>query len=325
MYKVVVLDHSFSNIDIERQILEPIGAKIYEYQCNDPNEAVELVKDADVVLVTNYKTLTRETINKLQKCKLIVKHGIGPDIIDVEAASEKGIMVANLPDYCLNEVSEHAISLTYAIGRKLYEADRRTREILDHKLFELRPIKAYYNSTFGIIGFGRIGRITARNLSSTAGEIIFYDPFFNNNYSVNNKVCTKVSLDNLYKRSDYIIIHAPYTKSNYHIINKNAFNKMEKKPYIINVGRGELINNKDLVEAINNEIVSGAALDVVEGMPPIAPDDPLLKCKNIYFTPHCAWYSEESYKRIQTHAANEVKRVLLGGKPKSWFNKKDFE
>lgn len=325
MFKVVILDHSFGNIQIERDILEPMGAKVYEYQCNDPVEAAELAKDADAVLVTNFKTLTRETIYKLEKCKIIVKHGIGPDIVDVDAATERGIMVANVPDYCLNEVSNHAVALTLTCARKIFEADKQVRTILDHKVFELRPILPLYESTMGIIGFGRIGRITAKSLSVFGCNIIFYDPFFNDDgYDVDGVKARKVSLDEIYRESDYILIHAPLTKDNYHMINKDSFNKMSKKPYIINVGRGELIDNNALVEALNKNFIKGAALDVVEGMPPISKNDPLLNNEKVILTPHCAWYSEGSYRKLQTKGAMEVKRVLSGEKPVSWYNKKDM-
>lgn len=324
MFKVVVLDHSFGNINIARKILEPLGAKVCEYQCNDPVEAAKLAKDADAVMVTNFKTLTKETIYKLEKCKIIVKHGIGPDIIDVDAATERGIMVANVPDYCLNEVSNHAVALTLACARKLFEADKQVRETLDHKLYKLRPIKPLYEVTYGIIGFGRIGRITAKSLSVFGGQVIFYDPYFEGDFNENGVSAKNKLLDEIYDESDFIIIHAPYTKENYHMIDDKAFKKMKKNPYIINVGRGELIDNSALAEALESSLISGAALDVVEGMPPIVSDDPLIQNKNVFFTPHCAWYSEGSFKKLQAKAATEVKRVLTGEKPVSWINKNEM-
>jgi len=325
MYKVVVLDHTFGNINITKSILEPIDAEVLEYQCMNPSEAVPLVEDADAVLVTNAKTMNRDTISKLKKCKIIAKHGIGPDIIDVDAATEHGIIVANVPDYCLNEVSHQAMALTFACARKLFQSDRQVRQELIHDAPALRPIKPLQKSVFGIIGFGRIGRITAKSLSSISESIIFYDPYFEGDFEVNGVTVIKRALDELYKNSDFIIIHAPYTKENYHLLNSEAFSIMEQQPYIINVGRGELIDNESLIKALESGIISGAGLDVIEGMPPIDKDDPLLKFSNVIFTPHSAWYSEGSFNELQSKAAMEVKRVLTGGKPLSWVNEAEMK
>ena len=322
VFKVIVLDHTFGNIDIARKILEPIGAEVFEYQCMDPEEAVPLVEDADAVMVTNGKTMTRETISKLRKCRVIAKHGIGPDIIDVEAATEQGIIVTNVPDYCLNEVSDHALALTLACGRKLFQSDNQVRNLLVHNAPELRPIKPLYDSVFGIIGFGRIGRITARSLTAFSNSIIFYDPFFKGNYEVNGITAVNSSLDEVLSGSDFIIIHAPSTKENYHMLDGSAFGKMKKQPFIINVGRGELIDNTALTDALQRGLISGAGLDIVEGMPPIRKDDPLLSYSNVIFTPHSAWYSEGSFAQLQEKAALEVRRVLTGEEPSAWYNKK---
>jgi D-3-phosphoglycerate dehydrogenase / 2-oxoglutarate reductase len=340
VYKVVVLDHTFGTVAVARSILEPVGAEVLEYQCMDPDEAVPLVEDADAVLVTNGKTMTRNTIGKLRKCKIIVKHGIGPDIIDVDAASEQGIMVANVPDYCLSEVSHHALALLFACSRKLFQSDHQVRTELLHNAPALRPIKPLQHSVFGIIGFGRIGRLTARTLATIAaepGSIIFYDPFVLDDVQLYDRAADRTdaladaaaagvtaqkrSLQQLYAESDFIIIHAPYTKDNYHMIDRSAFREMKKQPYIINVGRGELIDNEALVEALASGMISGAGLDIVDGMPPIRADDPLLQLPNVVFTPHCAWYSEGSFSELQAKAAMEVKRVLTGEKPVSWINR----
>ena len=133
-----------------------------------------------------------------------------------------------------------------------------------------------------------------------------------------------VSLDTLVRDSDFIIIHAPYTGDNYHMFDRERFAAMAQRPYLINVGRGELVDNEALLWAIEEGYLAGAALDVVEGMPPIGPGDPLAACDKVVLTPHCAWYSERSYRRIQQDAAAEVKRVMEGGVPRAWYNKKDM-
>ncbi len=324
-FKVVVLDHSFTDLSIERAILEPLGAEISEYQCSDPDEAIPLVEDADAVLVTNYATMTENTIRHLKHCKVIVKHGIGPDIIDVDAAARYGIPVANLPDYCASEVSEHAISLLYASIRKLKEADTGIRSSLTHEVFRLRPVKALYASTLGIVGFGRIGKKSAEMLANAVGEILFFDPYVQEDQIIAGRNCKRVSFYEICELSDSIIIHAPYSGDNYHMFDRNAFACMKKTPVIVNVGRGELVDNTALVEAVRNGTVSYAALDVVEGMPPISAGDPLLNSEHLLLTPHCAWYSEESYRRIQEDAANEVKRVMRGEPLRSWYNRSLME
>lgn len=324
MFKVVVLDHTFGNVDIARKILQPIGAEVFEYQCMDPEEALPLVEDADAVMVTNGKTMTRDTISKLRKCRVIAKHGIGPDIIDVEAATEHGIMVTNVPDYCLNEVSHHALALVFACARKLALCDDQVRNRLVHDPPALRPIKPLHRSVFGIVGLGRIGRITAGTLATISGSVVFFDPFFDGDYEVNGVVVRNAGFEELIEQSDFIIIHAPATKDNYHMFNAKAFAKMKKHPFIINVGRGELVDNAALLEALDSGCISGAGLDVVEGMPPMRKDDPLLTYPNVIFTPHSAWYSEGSFEDLQEKAAMEVRRVLTGEQPVAWYNRREM-
>ncbi|NLG37523.1 MAG: C-terminal binding protein [Clostridiales bacterium] len=321
MFTVVVLDHSFSNLDIEREILEPLGARVLEYQCFDPEEAAVLAADADAVLVTNGATLTGDTIARLKRCRLIVKHGIGVDIVDVAAASRQGIMVANIPDYCLEEVAEHALALTLACARRIFEADRSIRRTLTHDVVSLRPIRPIGESVFGIVGMGRIGRLTAGKLAALGGEVVFHDPFVTDDLTCGAHRFRALTLAELCASSDFIIVHAPYTGKNYHMLGAEAFARMRRNPWIVNVGRGELIDNDALLAAIREGRVSGAALDVVEGMPPLRADDPLLICNRILLTPHSAWYSERSLAMLQREAANEVRRVMQGGTPRSWYNR----
>lgn len=321
MFTVVVLDHSFSNLNIEREILEPLGARVLEYQCFDPEEAAVLAADADAVLVTNGATLTGDTIARLKRCRLIVKHGIGVDIIDVAEASRRGIMVANVPDYCLEEVAEHALALTLACARRVFEADRNIRRTLTHDVVSLRPIRPIGESVFGIVGMGRIGRLTAGKLAALGGEVFFYDPFVTGDVTCGEHRFRAMTLMELCASSDFIIVHAPYTGKNYHMLGAEAFARMRRNPWIVNVGRGELIDNDALLAAIREGRVSGAALDVVEGMPPLRADDPLLICDRILLTPHSAWYSERSLAMLQREAAHEVRRVMQGGTPRSWYNR----
>lgn len=324
MFKVVILDHTFGNIDIAKRILEPAGAEVFEYQCMDPEEALPLVQAADAVMVTNGKTMTRDVISRLEKCRVIAKHGIGTDIIDVEAATEHGIIVTNVPDFCLYEVSHHAFALVFACARKLFASDDQVRRQHVHNVPALRPIRPLNASVFGIIGFGRIGRITARTLSTISDQLIFFDPFVDGDFSEEGVTARNVSLDDVLRESDFIIIHAPYTRDNYHMLDRDAFSKMEKQPFVINVGRGELIDNDALTEALDSGLISGAGLDVVDGMPPIAADHPLLSFPNVIFTPHAAWYSESSFADLQEKAALEVRRVLTGEEPVAWYNRKEM-
>jgi len=321
MYKVVVTDHIFRDLQQEESILRHIDAEVFGYQCKNRDEAIRVTRDADAIITNNFKSFDRAIIDSLDRCKVIVRYGIGVDTIDIGAATRKGIMVVNVPEYCIDEVSDHAVAFTLALSRNIFFSNQAIKDAFDYRVDFSKPVKSLRASTVGIIGLGKIGKRTAKKLSGFTHEIIFYDPFVLNDYSEDNLLIRKSSLDDLLATSDYIILNAPLTRDNYHVIDASAFSKMNQRPYIINVSRGELVDSDALATNIEKGSIKGAALDVVEGWPPINQDSPLLKCDKILLTPHSAWYSEEALLKLQKTVAEEVLRVLTGQLPHSLVNK----
>ena len=320
MYKVVVTDHVFDNLDIQRGVLKDI-AEVHEFQCETEDEVIAAAHDADAIMTTNYQYYTARVLESLKKCRVIVRTGIGVDSVDVPTATRLGIMVVNIPGYCLDEVSDHAVTLMLTLHRKIIFGDREVRESLRYRPKEMRPIKGLKDAHVGIIGFGRIARLSAKKLAAFGCDIQFYDPYVNADVKLDEVLAHKVSFETLMRTSDDILVHAPFTNENYHLLDDSAFEMAQNKPYIVNVGRGELIDNAALIRAIRSGKVSGAALDVSENADPFDPQDEILHAEGVLLTPHSAWYSERSLTLLQMTAAEETRRVLCGQIPLSLVNK----
>ena len=320
MYKVVVTDHVFDNLDIQCGVLKDI-AEVHEFQCETEDEVIAAAHDADAIMTTNYQYYTARVLESLKKCRVIVRTGIGVDSVDVPAATRLGIMVVNIPGYCLDEVSDHAVALMLALHRKIIAGDREVRASLRYRPKEMRPIKGLKDTLVGIIGFGRIARLSAKKLAPFGCTIQFYDPYVNTDVNLDGVTAQKVSFETLMRTSDDILVHAPFTNENYHLLSDSAFEMAQSQPYIVNVGRGELVDNAALIRAIRNGRVSGAGLDVSENADPFDPQDEILRTEGVLLTPHSAWYSERSFTLLQMTAAEETRRVLLGQMPLSLVNK----
>ncbi len=318
-FKVVVTDYVFDNLDTERAIIEPCGATLLTLQCENVDELIPITVDADAILNTYLGPLDERFFSTLERCKLIVRYGIGIDTIDIKAATRHGIMVANVPDYCINEVSDHALACMLALARKLKLSDQRIHEG-EWDLSYLKPVHRTGNLSVGIVGMGRIGRLSARKVAAFGAKVVFADPFINGDIIEDGLHAKKVTLEELAASSDVILIHAAATPETYHLFDAKLFDLMQKKPIIVNCARGSLIDTEALVSALLQGKISGAALDVIEGVPPISPEHPLCKFENVILTPHSAWYSEDALKSLQRLAAEEVARVLKGGLPRSLIN-----
>jgi len=319
MPKVVITDYVFDNLDIEHSLIEGCGAELAVLQCKSIDELIPFTVDADAILNTYLGGLDEHFFSTLKKCKVVVRYGIGVDTIDVKSATKHGIMVANVPDYCIEEVSDHAVACALALVRKLTFSDRRVRQG-DWGLGYLKPLHRLRGMTVGIVGMGRIGRLSARKISSFGVNLIFHDPYIESDISDDGFQAKKVTLEELNADSDIILIHAPATPETHHLFNDKLFNQMLQKPIIINCARGALVDTDALTDALSKRQVSGAALDVIEGVPPFSTDNPLCRLENVIITPHSAWYSEESLANLQRMAVEEVVRVLKGEHPRSLVN-----
>jgi D-3-phosphoglycerate dehydrogenase len=286
-FKVVITDAEYKSFDLERKELEKADADLLVCQCKSEDEIIEAAKDADGLIV-QYASITRRVIESLKKCKAIARYGIGVDSIDIEAATEYGIYIVNVTKYCIDEVSDHAITLALACVRKI---------VMLYKI--ATPIFRLKNKKFGLVGFGSIGRMVVRKAQAFGFSVLAYDPYVSSSVMRENNV-EKMELEDLLRESDVISLHLPLNKYTKYI--------------------GSLINEEDLYNALNEKWIAGAGLDVLEEIP-INSDYKLFKLGNLVITPHAAFYSEDSLRDLQRIAAVGVAQVLKGEIPSFLVNK----
>jgi D-3-phosphoglycerate dehydrogenase len=281
-------------------------------------ELIEEVKDVDILIAISANTqITRKIIEAGENLKAIIRYGAGVDKIDIVSATEKGIMVVNIPDYCISEVSDHTIALILSLVRRIphFVSLVKKGDWLSTTLTTYR----LKDKTLGIIGFGKIGKEVARKMHSFGLKIIVYDPFINNDIAekFNGK---KVSLEKLLKESDIVTLHCPLTKETKHLINKETLRIMKKNCYLINTSRGGLVDESALYYALRDGWIACAAMDVLENEPPDQ-SNPLLEMENVIITPHIAWSSPEAIRQLEFSAVEEIIRIIKGDAPNNIVNK----
>ncbi len=311
--KVVVTDCDHSSLELERKVLNEINPEFVVAHCTTEEEVIEAARDADGI-INQYTPMTRRVIRSLNRCKVIARYGIGVDNIDVEAATEYGIIVANLPGYCVDEVSTHTVALILACARKINLLNDSVRQRIWN--FALaRPVLRTQGRILGLFGLGEIGRAVAEKTSKFGFKIIAYDPYI----TKVNTVIELVGFPQLLSDSDFISIHAPLTMKTRHVFGENELRAMKRSAYLINTARGSIINEKALYKALEEKWIAGAALDVMEKEPPDW-GNPLLELDNLIITPHVSFYSEESLAYLKTKTAEAVLSVLKGDLPGAMVN-----
>jgi D-3-phosphoglycerate dehydrogenase len=313
-WEVFITDCDHGSVEIEKEEFDRIGAKMTLAQVKNEEDLIRVCEQADG-LINQYAPLTREVLERLPKCKVIAKYGVGVDSVDLKAATECGIIVTNVPDYCFDEVADHTISLILTLARKTAFFNQKVKSN-QWDFRQGRPIHRIRNKTLGLIGCGRIGREVARKMSAFGVRVIAYDPYIGDT----GRSIAFVDLDTVLKESDFISIHCPLNESTRHLLGRREFQKMQRKPFVINVARGSVIEEEELIQALNEGWISGAGLDVLEKEPP-DPHNPLLKMENVILSPHVAFYSEESIGELKRRAAEGVSAVLLGEWPRVVVNK----
>jgi D-3-phosphoglycerate dehydrogenase len=315
-FKVVITDSDYGSHEIEEEILFSVGADLVKFQCKTEDDIIRCCSDADGLL-NQYAPITRRVIENLQRARIIVRYGVGVDNIDIKAATERGIFVANVI-YDITDVADHTLSLILSLSRKIIWADRNVKENRwDWK--SVQPISRLKDKTVGIIGFGRIGRKVAQRLKGFEVKILSYDPYVPEEIFREYGV-EKVDFETLIKESDIITVHTPLTDETRHMIGEKELRSMKREAILINVSRGGIIDEKALYKALKERWISGAGLDVLEVEPP-SKDNPLLRLDNVIITPHMAWYSNKSLDEIRRKAAEEVARALSGQIPMNLVNR----
>jgi D-3-phosphoglycerate dehydrogenase len=307
---IAVTDTVFPSLDPAKTALARLNPTYRMSKSVNADDIVAVAKDADAVLVT-YAKLTRDVLMQLTRCRAIGRFGLGVDNIDLPTAKEKGIAVNYVPDYCIREVSDHAMALLLALIRKIPLSNK----LVQSGRWEMPavvPIRRIEGTVLGLIGFGHIPRLVAPKAQAFGMRVISYDPFAKPDVFKAAGV-EGVDLDTLLKTSDYVSVHAPLLPATRGMLNAAAISKMKKGAYVVNTARGPLIDEPDLIAALDSGQVGGAGLDVVAAEP-LAKDSPLLGRDNVIISPHTAFYSIEALNELQTKCATDVAHVLSGEK-----------
>ena len=317
MRPTVVIGYSgLVDIEIEKEVLSALDADIIDAGTTDTPEARAAIRQADALMVT-IQPVPADLIASMERCRIISRVGTGLDAIDLDAATQHGVWVTYVPDYSIDEVSAHAITLLLAQARGLGTLLGVTRSGRWENGGIL--VRRLQGQVLGIVGCGRIGMATAAKGQGLGLNVIGYDPYIDPG-SLHAAGVQPVDLAGLLRESDYISLHMPLTPGNRHMINAETLRQMKPSAYLINTARGPLIDEDALLAAVRSGVIAGAALDVLSQEPP-APDNPLLHEEKILITPHMAWYSEEAKVDVRRRGAEEVVRVLTNAPPRAPVNR----
>ena len=304
--QIVVTDTGFPDTEIERGVLSALDADITVAHCRTEDEVLAAARDADALLV-QWAPVSRRVIEQLTRCRFISRFGVGVDMIDLEAAREHGIRVANVPDYCVEEVASHTLCFLLALGRKIFWQDRLMHEGKWNVVSTIGPVNRFQGQTLGIIGVGRIGKRFAEMASPLGLRILGYDV----NPAAVAAPVHLTYLDSVLRESDFLSLHCPLTKDTHHLMHARAFEKLKPGAFLINVSRGGVVDTAALVEALKSRKIAGAALDVFE-QEPLPNDHPLLQMDNVLLTPHLASYSLEAARQLRKDTAQRVVEFYQG-------------
>ncbi|HEY0009866.1 MAG TPA: C-terminal binding protein [Tepidisphaeraceae bacterium] len=314
--KVVITDHGFADLHLERSILDEAGYELIEEQCKTEADVINAAAEADALLV-QWAPVRAEALKALKHCRAVVRIGIGVDNVDVETARALDIPVCNVPDYCIAEVADHAVSLALAMARQLRQLDLRTRSGV-WKITPDAPMPAFHASTFAVAGFGRIGRAVLDRARAFGFQLAAYDPFVPKSVIADAGV-TSLGLEELFDRADVLSLHLPLNDQTRHIVNAQRLARMRPSAVIVNTSRGGLIDTIALADALSQGRPGSAGLDVYE-TEPLASDHPLRRRDNVLLTSHVAWYSEQSVPLLRRLATQECVRALRGEPLKNRVN-----
>jgi len=315
-FKVVATDTHLFPLREELEVLGTLDCTVVSAVCKSEDETIAACRDAHVVLDTSAK-ITRKVIGELTEALAICRYGVGVDTVDIPAATEHGIIVANVPDFCFDEVADTAMSLILSVPRKVHRLNALVHQGVWNKEVA-RPVHKFRGATLGLFAFGNIARNVCRKAAAFGFRILACDPYLTSE-RVRGYPVTLVDFETLLRESDLISVHAPLTDETRHQFNEAAFRRMKKSAFFFNLGRGPIHDQPALTRALAEGWIAGAGLDVLEKEPP-DPTDPILKLDNVVFTPHYASYTEEAYQELQRKTGENAAAVLRGQFPKYLVN-----
>ena len=321
-FHVVMTDYDWDSLDIERNILATVDAELIALQCKTEAEVIEAVRDADAVM-PQYANVTRRAIEGMTRCKIISRSGIGVDIVDVQAATEHGIWVTNVPAYCVDEVADHAMLLLMAAARRLFVYAGSVKQGV-WGWQTGRPVPRLHGKNLGLVAYGKISRAIHQRALGFGLNVLVYDPYLSPDMII-QAGARPVSFEELVRESDFVIIQSPLTPQTHHLFDENTLRKMKPSAILVNTARGPIVQDQALYRALTEGWIAGAAADDIEEEPAKIrdwkPTNPLLALPNFILTSHMAWYSEEACIETKTISAREIVRVLSGQTPLNAVNR----
>jgi len=316
--RVVITDYIEPDLEWETAELAKRGVEFHYHQLKFAPlaEVIAATRDAEVVIV-NMAPVTAELIAGWRKCRLVIRHGVGYDNVDVAALERAGIPLCYIPDYCVEEVAEHASALILACGRKLVASRKVLEDSAARGRWDFAPLIPIYRmagKTLGIIGCGRIGSRVHQKLGSFGFRFLICDPYLTAERQRELGIQV-VDHETVFRHSDYITIHTPLNAETRHMVNARTLALMKPTAYLINTARGPIVDEIALADAVRQGVIAGAAIDVYGAEPP-PPNHPLFGLPNVILTPHLAWYAEEGGWRIRELIILEIDRFLAGLPPR---------
>jgi phosphoglycerate dehydrogenase-like enzyme len=308
--KVLITDFDYPDVELERRILEDAGLELVEAQCRTEEDVIEAGWGVSALL-SQYAPITAKVLAELPGLRMVVRTGVGYDIVDVRAARERGVWVANVPDYSTEEVAVHALSMALALLRHLPLYDRDVKGGRWHPV-STGPLHRLKNFTLGVVGLGRIGGTFARRAGPWFGRTLGYDPYLEGDAWPEG--VEPASLEEVFSESLMVSLHAPLTEVTRGFIDRGLLEQMADGSYLVNTARGGLVVMDDLLWALDEGPLAGAALDVLPQEPP-PPDHPILSKPNVILTPHAAFYSLEAEEEVRRKAALNVVSWAKEGRP----------
>lgn len=315
----MITDCDHDNIEPELRVFGEAGFDVKLAQCSTPPDVIEQARRANAI-INQYAPIDETVLAALERCKVVVRYGVGVDTVDVEAASRRGVWVVNVPDYGVEEVSDHALALLVNLLRGVGRLDRAVHSG-GWDVNVIRPLHRVRTLTVGVVGCGRIGAAFASKVKCLGVRVLGYDVAGVPEELLRDGV-QQVSFEEVLTSSDAISLHVPLNEETRHLIGIEQLRRMRSGAYLINTARGGLVDSAALLRALDEGEVAGAALDVLEVEPP-EKGDALVSHDRVVVTPHAAWYSEESYEALKSEVAREVVRVLSGERPRSPVNEPD--
>ncbi|MBM3945511.1 MAG: C-terminal binding protein, partial [SAR202 cluster bacterium] len=316
--KVLVTDYVWPSLDLECDMLTKAGLELVAAPDGNEQTLVSLAKDA-VGILTCFAKVTGKVLESAKDLKVVGRYGVGVDNIDVPTATRLGIAVTYVPDYCVDEVSDHAIAMMLAWNRRIVLFDTATKGKGWGSVKLNMPIMRLRGKKLGVVGFGRIGRASAAKGAAFGMEVLAYDPVVPA-VQIAKQGARPVDLATLLKESDFVTLHVPLSPQTRGLVSTQQFAAMKPTAVIINTARGPLIDEAALLEALRQKRIAGAALDVLESDHP-PKDHPFMSMDNVLITPHVAFYSREAMLELEERATGEVIRVLKGQMPQNLYNR----